>query len=382
MAEKKTELNGDFNEEIMQRSFALPMIAAAAATILAAGCGSSETGQQGAASEAASSDPTAGKVTLQMASNFPTSLELLGDSAFTFSENVKRLSNGTLEVKVYEPGALVPGLEAIPAVAKGSVESAWSMAGFFAGTDSAFSFFTTVPFGPEAPEFLAWMYHGGGIELADEMFAEHNIKAIPCGIIPPNASGWFREEIKTLEDLQGKKMRFFGLGAMVMDRLGLATQLLAPGDIFQALQMGTIDATEFTMPSIDESFGFYQVAKYYYFPGWHEPSSIVDFFINIDVWNGLSDHHKAVIEITCGDMVQRTLARGEATQSPALKRMRENHGVKIMYWPPEFLDAYEKAWKQVIEEESAANPNFKKVHASLAAFREDFSLWGENGYLK
>jgi TRAP-type mannitol/chloroaromatic compound transport system substrate-binding protein len=245
-----------------------------------------------------------------------------------------------------------------------------------------FNFFTTVPFGPNAPEFLAWMYHGGGLELADEMFAEHNVKAIPCGIIPPEASGWFRKEIKSVDDLRGMKMRFFGLGARVMDKMGVATQLLAPGDIFQALQLGTIDATEFAMPSNDESFGFYQIAKYYYFPGWHQPASILDLFVNMDVWNGLSDQHKAVLEITCGDMVRAILARGEASQAPAMRRMRDKHDVKIKYWSPEMLAAYQKAWDEVVEEESKNNANFKKVYASYSKFREEFKLWGDNGYLK
>ncbi len=245
-----------------------------------------------------------------------------------------------------------------------------------------FNFFTAVPFGPDASEYLAWMYHGGGLELADEMFADHNVKFIPCTIIAPEASGWFRQEIASLDDLKGMKMRFFGLGARVLDKLGVATQLLAGGEIFQALQLRTIDSTEFANPVIDEKLGFYQVAKYYYFPGWHQPSSILGFFINMDVWNGMSDQHKAMLEVTCGDMVRHVLAKGEALQSPAMRRMRDNHGVKIKYWPPEFLDAYRKAWEEVIEEESANNPTFKKVYASYSKFREDFKLWGEHGYLK
>ncbi len=352
-----------------------------AALLFASGCGNGDNPQQvSTASDAPAA--TTQKVTLQMTSVFPTSLELLGEVPLKLAENVKRVSGGTLEIRVFEPGALVPGLEAIPAVSKGSVQTAWSSPGFFAGTDMAFSFFSTVPFGANAPEFLAWMYYGGGLELSDQMFGEHNIKAIPCGIIPPEASGWFRKEIKSLDDLRGIKMRFFGLGARVMDKLGVSTQLLAPGDIFQSLQLGTIDATEFSMPSSDESFGFYQVAKYYYFPGWHQPSSFGDVFINMDVWNGLSDHHKSVIEISCGDMIRDTLAKGEATQAPAMRRMRDQHGVNIMYWPPEFLEAYEKAWNEVVEEESKNNANFKKVYASFSKFREEFKLWGDNGYLK
>ena len=358
------------------------VVACVTALIVAAACGDSGDQQTTVSSGASPAAPAGQALTLQMASAFPTSLALVGEGAIEFNDKVKRVSGGTLELKVFEPGALVPALEAIQAVSKGSIDAAWSTAGYFAGTDMAFNFFTAVPFGPDAPEYLAWMYFGGGLELAEEMFAEHNLKFIPCSITPPEASGWFREEVKTLDDLKGMKMRFFGLGARVMDKMGVATQLLAGGDIFQALQLGTIDSTEFAMPVMDESFGFYQVAKYYYFPGWHQPSSILGLFINLERWNGLSDQHRAIIEVTCGDQIRHVLARGESMQAPAMHRMRDKHGVKIKYWPPEFLDAYKKAWQEVIAEESGRNANFKKIYASYSKFREEFKLWGDNGYLK
>jgi len=366
----------------MKKLFGISAVAACVtALVTISGCGDSGKEQQ-SASSGGSAAPAAEKVTLKMTSVFPSSLQLLGDSAVKLSKTVEEVSGGTLELKFYEPGALVPGLEAIPATSKGSVDAAWSSPGFFAGTDPAFSYFSTTPFGANPTEFLAWMYYGGGLELSDEMFGEHNVKAIPCQMIPPEASGWFRKEIKSVDDLKGMKMRFFGLGAKVMDKLGVATQLLAPGDIFQALQLGTIDATEFSMPSSDESFGFYQVAKYYYFPGWHQPASFNDLFINLDVWNKLSTQHKRILEVACGDMVRDGLARGEAAQAPAMQRMRDKHGVHIMYWSDDILDAFKKGWDEVVAEESAVNPKFKRVNDSYAKFREEFALWGKNGYLK
>jgi TRAP-type mannitol/chloroaromatic compound transport system substrate-binding protein len=353
-----------------------------AALVMAAGCGDGGNGQQAASSDAGPAGPAAQKVSMKVASAFPMSLPLLGKSATTLSEKIDRVSGGSIEMKMFEPGALVPALEAIQSVSKGSVDAAWSTAGYLAGTDMAFNFFTAVPFGPDAPEYLAWMYEGGGLELADEMFAEQNVKFIPCLALSPEASGWFRKEITSLDDLRGMKIRFFGLGARVLDKLGAATQLLAGGDIFQALQLGTIDATEFSNPLIDEGFGFYQVAKYYYFPGGHQPASISGLFVNLDLWKGLSDQHQAMIELTCGDMVRHVLARSESEQAPAMQRMRDEHGVIIKYWPPEFLEAYEKAWQEVIVEESGRNANFKKIYASYSKFREEFKLWGQNGYLK
>ncbi|MDA0237364.1 MAG: TRAP transporter substrate-binding protein, partial [Proteobacteria bacterium] len=254
--------------------------------------------------------------------------------------------------------------------------------GFYAGNDLAFSFFTSVPFGAAADELIAWLDYGGGNELADEMYAKHNIKAVLCMATPPEASGWFKEEIKSLDDLKGLKMRFFGLGAKVMDKLGVSTQLIAGGEIFQALQLGTIDATEFSVPTVDESSNFYQVVKHYYFPGWHQATAAGHLFFNMDVWNSLSPYHKRVVEVACGENVKHMIAEGEATQAPALRRMVEKHGVKIHYWKPEFLAAFKGAWDEVVKEESAKNPNFKKVHDSYTKFREEYKLWGENGYMK
>jgi len=224
---------------------------------------------------------------------------------------------------VFEPGALVPALETIQAVSKGSVATAWSSPGFFSGTDSAFAFFTTVPFGPGIPEFLAWIYHGGGLQLQNEMFGQHGIHAIPCGITPPEASGWFRKEIKSVDDLKGLKMRFFGLGAKVMDKLGVSTQLLAPGDIFQALQLGTIDATEFANPSLDEKLGFYR-----------SPSSTTSLagtsrllsstsFSTRRSGMGCPISKSAVIEQACAEQLLQIMTEGEATQWAAMTRMRD-----------------------------------------------------------
>ena len=322
------------------------------------------------------------KVRINLASAFPTSLTLIGEGSVKLAKKVERASGGTLEIKVNEPGALVPALQAIQATSQGSVDAAWSNAGFFASTDSAFNMFATVPFGPGIPEYLAWIHNGGGLELSREMFGKHNIHNIPCTIIPPEASGWFRKEIKGVADLKGLKMRFFGLGAKVIAKLGVSTQLLAPGDIFQALQLGTIDATEFSLPSMDQKFGFYQVAKFYYFPGWHQQATFIEFYVHKKKWDGLSDQHKAILEQACGDLTRDVIAEAEATQWKAMTEMRDKHGVKIMRWSPEIMTALEKAWNEVVAEESASSPNFKRIYASYSKFRSDYAIWREHGYLK
>jgi TRAP-type mannitol/chloroaromatic compound transport system substrate-binding protein len=322
------------------------------------------------------------KVRFNMPSAYPGSLTLIGEAAHSFTKHVSRLTNGTLEFKFHEPGALVPALQAIEAVSQGSAEAAYSAPGFFAKADTAFIIFSSVPFGPAIPEYIAWIFKGGGLQLSREMFAKHNVVNFPCNVIPPEASGWFRKEIKSVEDLKGLKMRFFGLGAKVMEKLGVATQLLAPGDIFQALQLGTIDATEFSLPIMDQKFGFYQVAKYYYFPGWHQQASWQEVYINKDKWDALSDQHKAAVEAACALTIQEVIADGEASQWKALTEMRDKNGVHIQTWPPEIMSAIEKAWVEVAAEESAKNPNFKRVFDHYTAFRKDYAIWKGIGYLK
>ena len=322
------------------------------------------------------------KVRINLANAFPNSLTLIGEAPGRLATKVARASGGTIEIRVNEPGALVPALQAIQATGQGSVDAAWSNAGFFAGTDSAFNMFAAVPFGPGIPEYLAWIHYGGGLQLSREMFGKHGVYNIPCAIIPPEASGWFRREIKSVQDLKGLKMRFFGLGAKAMAKLGVSTQLLAPGDIFQALQLGTIDATEFSLPVMDQKLGFHQVAKFYYFPGWHQQATFLEFYINRKKWDSLSDVHKAVIELACGDLTREVIAEGEATQWRAMTEMRDKNGVQIKRWPPEIMAAFEKAWNDVVAEESASNPNFKRVYASYAKFRGDYSIWREHGYVK
>jgi TRAP-type mannitol/chloroaromatic compound transport system substrate-binding protein len=199
-------------------------------------------------------------------------------------------------------------------------------------------------------------------------------------VIAPEASGWFSKEINTVADLQGLKMRFFGLGARVMEKMGVSTQLLAGGDIFPALELGTIDATEFSMPAIDYNLGFYQIAKHYYFPGWHQQSTMFDLMINKDEWDALSPQTQAMFETVCEANVAYGLAEGEAIQAEALSKI-EAEGVTIHEWNDEILDALRAGWAEVVEEETSSNPNFEKVWASLQDFRAKYARWKEIGYL-
>jgi TRAP-type mannitol/chloroaromatic compound transport system substrate-binding protein len=316
----------------------------------------------------------------QMQSTFPGSLTQLGTMGKWVAERIAVVTDGEIQVEFQEPGAIVPALETFDAVASGAVELGWSTPGYWAGKVPAVQFMAAVPFGPEAGEYIAWIKHGGGKELMTELYHRHNMHAITCGVIAPEASGWFREEIRSVEDLQGLKMRFFGLGAKVMEKMGVSTQLLAGGDIFPALELGTIDATEFSMPAIDLELGFYQVAQHYYFPGWHQMATLFELMINLDLWESLDENTQLKIETVCDAAFTFGLAEGEAIQAAALAEL-ESRGVQLHYWPDEILDALHEAWMEVVEEESAADADFKRVWESLSEFRTSYARWKELGYL-
>lgn len=316
----------------------------------------------------------------RMASTYGSQLAQLGTLGVQLSEELEKVSDGEFQLRFFEPGALLPALEAFDAIGQGSVDAAWSTPGYWQGKEPALSIFAAIPFGPEAGEYLAWMRHGGGIELMDGIYARHNLKAVICGAIAPEASGWFRQEINSVEDLEGLKMRFFGLGARVMDKLGVSTQLLAAGDIYPALERGTIDATEFSQPAIDQSLGFYQIAKHYYFPGWHQQSTLLELLMNLEKYNALSDQEKAMIDNVCTANILRGFAEGEAIQVEALLEM-QNAGVTIHRWPDEILDALESAWLEVAAELSESNEDFAIAWASLSEFRERYTIWKNIGYL-
>ena len=330
---------------------------------------------------AASATAQEKKVRMQMQSNFASTLALLGPNAAYTVEQIRKLSNGSIDIKFFEPGALVPAGQAFDAVSSGAIDAAWATPGFWTGKDIAFAVYSTVPFGPGMGEYLAWMKEGGGEKMMQALYAKYNIHSVICHLIPPEASGWFRKEITTLADLKGLKMRFFGLGANVMQKLGVSTQLLQAGEIFQALQLGTIDATEFSMPVMDLSLGFHQVAKFYYFPGWHQQATFGDLIINKAKWDSLSATQKAQVEAACDQAVLKGISVGESVQPKAMKDI-ESKGVKLMNWTPEFLAAFEKEWKVVAEEQATKSPEFKKAWDSLSKFREEYTVWRERGYLK
>jgi TRAP-type mannitol/chloroaromatic compound transport system substrate-binding protein len=327
------------------------------------------------------------KVSWKMASAFGSKLPHLGTSAIRFTENIKIASGGSLELKFFEPGALVPALECFDAVSKGSVESCWTTPGYHTGKYPALAFFTTVPFGPQIGEFMAWKWFGGGNDLRNEIYAKHGLIAFDSFAIGPETSGWFRKEVKNVAELKGIKMRFFGLGAQVMQKVGVSTQLLAAADIYPALERGVIEATEFSMPTIDLALGFHQIAKNNYYPGWHQQASVSELLMNKAEYDKLSEQHKKILQLALGESVMHTYAETEAKNPPVMQEMKDKHKVTNRRWSDDDLRVFEKAWLEVLAEESAKDPLFKKVADHYLSWRKTYKVWGDaqelkNTYLK
>ena len=325
----------------------------------------------------------ADKLLLKTPIAFSTALPGLGSPIPRVAEQLDLMSGGTLKMKVYEPGELVPPFEILDAVSTGKINSGYATAGYWAGKIPAAPLFSAVPFGPEAGEYMAWLYYGNGLSLYQEMYdqAGYNIHVIPCAIIAPETSGWFANEINSPADLDGLKMRFFGLGGKVMQKLGVATSLLPGGEIFPALEKGAIDATEFSMPAIDARLGFHKLVRFNYFPGWHQQATVFELIVNKDVWNEANDTHKAIVENACKASMTDSFAEGEAIQHAVLIDNVENNGVTIKQWSAEMLDTFRTTWEEVAAEEAGNDEFFAKVLTDMNEFRDGYQLWKQNAFL-
>jgi TRAP-type mannitol/chloroaromatic compound transport system substrate-binding protein len=309
-----------------------------------------------------------------MASIFPASLDILGDGGVQFTDNVRAASGGRIDIKFFDPGKLVPGLEIFDAVSKGAVDAGWASAGFWIGKLPSAALFSSIPFGPDTTEYMSWMFAGGGEALYQGLYAQHNVHVEPCALIPPEASGWFRQPITSPDQLNGLKMRFFGLGGKAMQKLGVSVQLLAPGDIFPALERGVLDATEFSMPNTDIKFGFNRIAKHYYFPGWHQQASWGEFMINTGRWEEMSAADKMIVQLACRANIVRSISQGEAAQAPVLEQFKRE-GVELHYWSKPMLETFRKASAEVMAQEASNDAYFAKTWESVQAFRGSYQDW-------
>jgi TRAP-type mannitol/chloroaromatic compound transport system substrate-binding protein len=311
---------------------------------------------------------------------FSSNLTALGDTLPWVAERLSEATDGAIKFEVFEPGKVVPGNEIFDAVSTGKVDAGYSWMGYEQGKVPASVLFGAVPFGMEPWEYMAWYYFAGGKELAKEVFTPHNIVPIFCGILSPETAGWFRFELTSLDQLQGLKIRFAGLGGKVMQKMGASVTVMPGGELQQALEKGVIDATEFSMPSIDEQLGFYKVAKFDYFPGWHQPYTAQFLYVNKGAWEKISPAAQSLIDTTCTAGVTISLSKAEALQGPVLKRYKEA-GVTTVKLSDEILHSLQKASNEVLQEEADKDALFKKVWESQKAFEAEYAPWKTLAFL-
>jgi TRAP-type mannitol/chloroaromatic compound transport system substrate-binding protein len=307
-------------------------------------------------------------------SSYPKSLDTIYGAAEVFARTVAELTDNKFQIQVFAAGEIVPGLNAADAVTNGTVEMCQTASYYYVGKDPTYAFGTAVPFGLNSRMQMAWMDFGGGMELMNEFYKKANIYGIPCGNTGCQMGGWFRKEIRAASDFNGLKFRIGGYAGRVLQKLGCVPQQIAGGDIYPALEKGTIDAAEWVGPYDDEKLGFQKVAPFYYYPGWWEGSAMLHNFINLDKWNSLRPTYKAVIRTASANAHSWMQAKYDAVNPAALRRLLAS-GSKLMPFSTAVMEACLNAALELYHEVSAANPEFKKVYESMIAFRGDQYLW-------
>lgn len=310
----------------------------------------------------------------RMTSSFPKALETLTETAVNLVKYVAEATDNRFQIQYFPAGEIAPALEAANEVSRGAIETCYTASYYYWGKDPAFAFGTAVPFGLNARQQNAWMYHGGGMELMNEFYATHNLVGFPCGNTGSQMGGWFRKEINSLADLQGLKFRIAGFGGQVISKLGVVPQQLAGADVYPALEKGTIDASEFVGPADDEKLGLYKVAKYYYYPGWWEGGAMLHTMVNLEKWNSLPPSYQAILRAASKAANADMLASYDFKNPPALKRLVAN-GAVLRPFPQDVMSACFDAAKDSYAEIGAKNAAFKKLHDSMMAFRNDGYLW-------
>ena len=311
----------------------------------------------------------------RLASSFPKSLDTLFGSAEMFSKTVKALSGGKFEVSVHAAGELMPAFGVVDAVQNGTIEMAQTAPYYFTGKDSIFAFGCAVPFGLTARQMDSWMDHGNGRKLMDAFYANYNIKSRSAGNTGTQMGGWYRKEIKSPVDLKGLKMRLGGgLFGEAMQKLGVVPQNMPAGDVYQALEKGTLDAVEFVGPYDDEKLGFNKVAPYYYYPGWWEGGAELAFFINTKAYAALSPENQAIVDAASAVAARDMTAKYDAVNPIALKKL-VGAKTQLKAFPNSIMDAGFKASMEVFAEHEAKSAEFKKIHQDMRAFQRDQLLW-------
>jgi TRAP-type mannitol/chloroaromatic compound transport system substrate-binding protein len=318
------------------------------------------------------------EITWRLTSSFPKGLDTIYGAADDIATHVAAVTDGKFKIQPFAAGEIVPGLQAADAVTAGTVEMAHTTLYYYWGKDTAYALGTAIPFGLNARMQNAWYYQGNGNTLVNEFLATQGLYGMPAGNTGVQMGGWFRKEINTVDDLKGLKMRIGGLAGKIMEKLGVVPQQLAGGDIYPALEKGTIDAAEFVGPYDDEKLGFNKVAKYYYYPGFWEGGPVVHGIVNLEKWNSLPKNYQAALTDACAFANTNMLAKYDMKNPTALKNLVAN-GAVLRPFSQEIMEAAYTAAIGLYAEFSAASPFFKKIYDDQLAYKKDAYLWAQIG---
>lgn len=360
----------------MKKGFGLLLALIVAAMLN--GCGGSESSAGGAAVSSKTYN-------WKMVTTWPPNFPVFQEGVDHFAEQVAIMSNDRLKIRVFAGGQLVPALQSFDAVSQGTVEMAHGAAYYWAGKIPAAQFFTAVPFGMNSQGMQAWLYGAGGLELYREIYAEHGLVPFPMGNTSVQMGGWFNKKINSLDDLKGLKMRMPGLGGKVLAKAGANPVLLAGGEIYTALERGTIDATEWVGPYHDQRLGLHRAAKYYYYPGWHEPGPELELTVNKQAWDSLPADLQSIVDNAARSTSLWMSAQFNAKNAEALAELRANKEIEIIAYPDEVLAELRKLAKQTFVEQAANDPLYKRVYDDYSAFQEKSQKWNaisETAYQK
>jgi TRAP-type mannitol/chloroaromatic compound transport system substrate-binding protein len=317
---------------------------------------------------------TSPEIRWRLTSSFPKSLDTIYGAAEVFARSVAEMTDNRFQIQVFAAGEIVPGLQAMQAVRDGTVESCHTASYYYVGIDPTFAFGTAMPFGLNSRMQDAWQFQGGAMDLLNEFYRKHNIYAIPAGNTGCQMGGWFRREIRTVQDLNGLKFRIGGYAGRVLQRLGAVPQQIAGGDIYPALERGTLDAAEWVGPYDDEKLGFNRVAPFYHYPGWWEGGAMLHNFFNIAKWNELPANYKAILLNASHHANTWMQARYDA-QNPAALRRLVAAGTQLRPFSVEVMEACFRATTEENAATAAANADFKRVLDNMTAFRGEQYLW-------
>ncbi len=313
----------------------------------------------------------------KLVTTWPPNLPIFQEGVERFASDIEKMSGRRLRISVYAAGELIPAMQAFDAVSQGTVQMSHGAAYYWAGKVPAAQFFTAVPFGMNAQGMNAWLYNGGGLALWRDVYKPYNLMPFPMGNTGVQMGGWFRKRINSIADLKGLKMRIPGLGGKVMAKAGVNPILLAGGEIYTALERGTIDATEWVGPFHDQRLGLHRAAKYYYYPGWHEPGPVLELNVNSKAWGELPEEYRIMIETAAAAANAWMLAEFETKNLNALQELKQKHKVQVMEFPQEVIKELKRLTKVTLDEEATKDATFKQVYQAYRAFSESNAAWND-----